>query len=157
MKITKKIGIAVLIVFGIGQFFRPEKNSGDVTLVESFEAETNVSENVKHILRATCYDCHSNNTNYPWYNAITPVNFWLNSHIEEGKEHFNVSKWEGLAAGRKDHKLDELIEEVEEGEMPLSSYKIVHGNARLSQEDITAIINWAKLARVKYGLASKPE
>ncbi|GGD23622.1 heme-binding domain-containing protein [Hyunsoonleella pacifica] len=157
MKIIKKIGLVLLILFVIAQFFGPDKNIGDVASIAAFEKETNPPEDVKLILKNTCYDCHSDTTNYPWYNAITPVNYWLNHHIEEGKEHFNVSQWEGNSLKRKDHKFDELIEEVEEGKMPLNSYTWTHGDAKLTEEQVKAVVNWAKQVRVMYGLQSKPE
>ncbi|WP_298345188.1 heme-binding domain-containing protein [uncultured Algibacter sp.] len=157
MKIIKKILIILLIALVIAQFFGPEKNEGDIASIEAFMKETNPPEEVKVILKETCFDCHSDVTRYPWYNNITPVNYWLNSHIEEGKEHFNVSTWEGNSIKRKDHKFEELIEEVEEGEMPLSSYTWTHGDAKLTADQIKAVIDWAKLVRIKFGLEPKPE
>lgn len=153
----KKIALGLLIVFVIAQFFSPEKNAGSLTSVAAFEKETQPSEAVKQLLRTACYDCHSDATNYPWYNAITPVNYWLNSHIEEGKEHFNVSKWENLSIARKDHKFEELIEEVEEGEMPLASYTWTHSDANLTDAQLKTLIDWASLVRTSYALAPKPE
>ena len=70
-------------------------------------------------------------TNYPWYNSITPVNYWLNGHIKEGKKHFNVSKWASYSVKKKDHKLEELIEELEAQDMPLASYTWTHKEAQL--------------------------
>lgn len=157
MKIVKKIGLVLLIVFIIAQFFGPEKNSGNIASVAAFEAETNPPEDVKLILETTCYDCHSDVTNYPWYNSITPVNYWLDGHIKDGKKHFNVSKWEGNSVKRKDHKFEELIEEVEEGEMPLNSYTWTHGDAKLTEAQIASVVNWAKQVRGMYGLKPKPE
>ena len=157
MKILKKIVLVLLILFVIAQFFGPEKNSGDIASIAAFEAETKPSDEVKIILKNACYDCHSDVTRYPWYNSITPVNYWLNHHVEEGKEHFNVSKWEGNSIKRKDHKFEELIEEVEEGEMPLNSYTWTHGDAKLTDAQIKAVVDWAKNVRVMYGLEPKPE
>lgn len=157
MKLVKKIGLVLVIALIIAQFFGPEKNEGDFASVAAFEAETNPPEDVKLILKNACYDCHSNVTQYPWYNSITPVNYWLASHITDGKKHFNVSKWEGNSLKRKDHKFEELIEEVEAGEMPLNSYTWTHKDAKLSQEQIASVINWAKQVRVMYGLRPKPE
>ncbi|SFD26083.1 heme-binding domain-containing protein [Algibacter pectinivorans] len=157
MKITKKILILLLIVFVIAQFFGPEKNQGDLASMDAFMAETNPPEDVKIILKDACIDCHSNVTKYPWYNNITPVNYWLNHHVEDGKKHFNMSNWEGNSIKRKDHKFEELIEMVEEGEMPLNSYTWAHSEAKLSEAQIKSVIDWAKLVRVKYGLAPKPE
>ncbi|MBU2950033.1 heme-binding domain-containing protein [Tamlana agarivorans] len=157
MKIMKKVFLALLVLVVIAQFFGPEKNEGDLKSVEPFLAETKPPEDVKRILEATCYDCHSDVTRYPWYNNITPVNYWLASHVKDGKKHFNFSDWVDNSTKRKDHKFDELIEMVEEKEMPLNSYTWTHTEAKLSNEQIEAVIEWAKLVRVKYGLEPKPE
>ena len=93
MKILKKIGILLLVVFIIAQFFGPEKNEGDITSVDAFYADTNPPQDVKAILASACVDCHSESSTYPWYNNITPVNYWLDEHITDGKKHFNMSKW----------------------------------------------------------------
>ncbi|WP_179020323.1 heme-binding domain-containing protein [Winogradskyella forsetii] len=157
MKILKKIGLLLLVVFIIAQFFGPEKNDGDVTSVEAFYADTNPPEDVKLILKNTCNDCHSDHTRYPWYDKITPVNYWLAEHVEDGKKHFNISKWNDYSDKKKDHKLDELIEMVEEKEMPLPSYTWTHGDADLSQEQIDAVVSWAKTVRLKYAFLKEPQ
>ncbi|GAA4961007.1 heme-binding domain-containing protein [Algibacter aquimarinus] len=157
MKIIKKILLLLLVVFIIAQFFGPEKNDGDLASIDAFIAETNPPEDVKLILKETCYDCHSDFTRYPWYNNITPVNYWLADHIKHGKKHFNVSKWEGNSIKRKDHKFEELIEMVEEKEMPLNSYTWTHSEAKLTDDQIKAVVDWAKMVRLKYGLEPKPE
>ena len=114
----------------------------------AFENETKPIEEVRAILKENCYDCHSNQTEYPWYSRIAPVSYWLDDHVEEGKEHFNMSAWESYSTKKKDHKLEELIEEVEEGEMPLDSYTWIHGN--LGTEDQEQLIQWAQLVRMSY-------
>ena len=96
MKIFKKTAYALLIVLIAAQFFQPEKNEGSLVSVVPFLNETNPPENVKAILETTCFDCHSNKTTYPWYNNITPVNYWLESHIKDGKKHLNFSEWSSL-------------------------------------------------------------
>lgn len=157
MKLTKKILLVLLILFVIAQFFRPEKNNGNIASVDAFLKETNPPDDVKVILKSSCFDCHSDVTRYPWYNNITPVNYWLAKHVNHGKEHFNISKWEGNSVKRKDHKFEELIEEVEEKEMPLKSYTWTHGDAKLTDAQIASVIDWAKKVRFKYGLVEKPE
>lgn len=155
MKILKIIGWVALVALIIIQFFRPEKNSTDnPDYVLAFESETKPSAEVKVILESACYDCHSANTEYPWYNNIAPVSFWLEEHIEHGKEHFNVSDWENYSPKKKDHKLEELIEEVEEGEMPLNEYTWTHKDARLTKEQRDMLILWAKEARATYQVNS---
>lgn len=157
MRIFKKIAWVLLILLVISQFFKPEKNQGDLASVNAFLTETNPPENVKLILKESCYDCHSDVTRYPWYSNITPVNYWMAEHVNDGKKHFNVSNWEGNSVKRKDHKFEELIEMVEEKEMPLESYTWAHAEAKLSDAQIKNVIDWAKQVRFKYSLLPKPE
>ncbi|PWK17922.1 heme-binding domain-containing protein [Xanthomarina spongicola] len=157
MKTTKKILLGLLIVFIIAQFFGPERNEGELASVDAFLAETNPPENIQAILRESCFDCHSNVTRYPWYSNITPVNYWMADHVKHGKKHFNMSNWEGNSVKKKDHKLEELIEMVEEKEMPLPSYTWTHTEAKLSEAQILDIVEWAKQVRFKYSLVPKPE
>jgi len=157
MKALKKVLLVLLMAFVVGQFFGPEKNAGDLASIDAFLAETNPPEDVRLILKETCYDCHSNVTRYPWYNTITPVNFWLAHHVNEGKEALNFSNWVGNSVKRKDHKFEEIIEMVEDKEMPLESYTITHKEAKLSDAQIEAVVGWAKLVRIKYSMEAKPE
>ncbi|KAB5491971.1 MULTISPECIES: heme-binding domain-containing protein [Flagellimonas] len=150
MKIVKKIAIALLVVLIGMQFYRPEKNQAEGDYVAAFEAETEPSAQVKKILRSACYDCHSAHTVYPWYNNVAPVSYWLSDHIKDGKKHLNFSDWENYTAKKKDHKLEEVVEEVKKGGMPLKEYTWTHGDARLTQEQIIALVTWADGARAKY-------
>ncbi|ARV07512.1 cytochrome C [Polaribacter sp. SA4-10] len=150
MKILKKIALLLLIILLISQFFGPEKNEGSLESVTAFMAETNPPENVRKILETTCFDCHSAKTTYPWYNNITPVNYWLDEHVKDGKKHLNFSKWNDYSLKKKEHKMDELYEEVEEGEMPLNSYTWTHSEANLTQEQIDAVVAWGKKVQANY-------
>ena len=157
MKIIKRILLLLLIVFIIAQFFKPERNESSIGTFEAFLKETNPPKDVKFVLTETCFDCHSDHTRYPWYDKITPVNFWLAEHIADGKKHFNISKWDDYSTKKKDHKFEELIEMVEDKEMPLDSYTYTHSEAKLTDEQITSVIAWAKEVRFKYSLEPKPE
>lgn len=130
------------------QFIRPEKNNGGYESVTLFEAETKTSPKVAAILKETCYDCHSDQTQYPWYAEIAPASFWLDEHIEDGKKHFNAAAWESYSVKKKEHKLEELVEMVETGEMPLQSYTILHDN--LSEQNKKLLLQWAGVARLQY-------
>jgi hypothetical protein len=150
MRILKKILLLLLVAFAIAQFFGPEKNEGDIASIEAFLNETNPPENVKLILKEACFDCHSNVTRYPWYSGITPVNYWMAGHVDHGKEEVNFSKWNEYPLKKKDHKMDEVIELVEIKEMPLSSYTWTHAEAKLTNEQINAVVSWAKKVRDMY-------
>ena len=150
MKILKKIGVILLVVFLVAQFFSPEKNNGSVDTVNGFIAETNPPEKVVSILKNTCFDCHSSTTRYPWYNSITPVNYWLAEHINDGKKHLDFSVWSTYSLKKKEHKMDELVEEVLEKEMPLDSYTWTHKDAILSDEEIKVVTSWATKVQENY-------
>ncbi|WP_047547669.1 heme-binding domain-containing protein [Psychroserpens sp. Hel_I_66] len=150
MKIIKKILVVLLVVFIIMQFFGPDRNEGKLSTVDAFIAETNPPSKVQNILETTCFDCHSDFTRYPWYDKITPVNYWLAEHIEDGKKHFNASAWSDYDLKKKEHKIHELVEEVEEKKMPLESYTYTHGDANLTDEQIAAVVAWGKQVRAKY-------
>jgi len=134
MKRGKKIGLILLGVFVVMQFFRITKTNVPVVASNDFIEITNPSPEVKEILKSACYDCHSNESRYPWYSEVAPVSWWLQHHIDEGKEHLNFSIWGTYSEKRADHKLEECAEEVEEGEMPLNSYTWTHSDARLTAE-----------------------
>jgi len=141
----KKILIALLVVFIVIQFFRPEKNdSNDMTYAITTKYE--VPDEVEQIFSVACNDCHSNKTEYPWYANVQPVAWWLNDHITDGKRHLNFSEFTKSSIARQNHKLEETIEMVEKKEMPLESYTYLglHGDANLTDEQRQKIINWAK-------------
>jgi hypothetical protein len=150
MKLLKKLFLLLLVAFVIAQFFGPEKNQGDLASIEPFLAETNPPEDVKVILKETCYDCHSDYTRYPWYNNIPPINYWLAGHVDHGKEELNFSNWAEFSTKKKDHKLEEIEELVLAKEMPLESYTITHSEAKLTDAQIQSVVDWVKSARAKY-------
>ncbi|MGJ8732176.1 MAG: heme-binding domain-containing protein [Cellulophaga sp.] len=157
MKLLKKILLALLVILIAMQFYRPEKNSSEADLKTAFLTETNPSKEVQKILATSCYDCHSNTTAYPWYNNIAPVSYWLSDHVKDGKKHLNFSEWENYSIKKKDHKLDEVLETVESGEMPLKEYTWTHTEANLTEEQKQALINWVKNTRALYQLKLKQE
>ena len=152
MKIIKKTAVILLVVLIAMQFYRPEKNMdhGDHTLI--FITETNPPEDVKHVLKNTCYDCHSNDTKYPWYNNIAPVSYWLADHVEHGKGELNFSEWERYSSKNKSHKLEEVVEVIEDNAMPLKEYTWMHTEAKLTDVQKQTIIKWAKQSRALYQL-----
>lgn len=157
MKIGKKIGWGLLLVFVGMQFYRPVKNEDTSNHLEAFLQETKPPSEVEHLLKTSCYDCHSNHTVYPWYNQVAPVSYWLADHVKDGKRHLNFSAWSSYDAKKKDHKLEEVIETVKEGEMPLKEYTWTHSQARLTQEQREAITTWAQRTRALYASGAPQE
>ena len=157
MKILKKVALLLLIAFLAIQFIRPEKNQAEAIGDAVFLAETNPSIEIKHILNNSCYDCHSNQTNYPWYAQIAPVSFWIAGHIKEGKAELNFSSWADYNADKKDHKFEEVIETIESGEMPLREYTWTHHEAGLDDDQKAEVIEWAERTRLLYQLDQRPK
>lgn len=98
---------------------------------------------VAEVLRRACYDCHSNQTRWPWYSRVAPVSWWIKHHVDEGREHLNFSEWNRLSTEDRSEALEETWEEVEEGKMPLSSYLPMHPDARLTPQDLQLLKDWA--------------
>jgi len=155
MKNLLKKGIIVLLVtFILIQFYRPQKNTSDNSYTtEFFEKETQPPAPILETLQTSCYDCHSNETSYPWYYEVAPVSYWINDHITEGKKHLNFSDWASYNTKKKDDKIKELIEEVQSGEMPLSSYTWTHG--KITEDQVKGLVAWAERNRVFYEFKMK--
>ena len=135
----KKIFFGLVVSFILIQFYRPERTN---PVVEG--KSINAPANVAAILERSCYDCHSNNTVWPWYTNIAPVSIFTITHVNDGRKELNFSEWETYNEKRKLKKFKEIVEQVNEGEMPLESYLYLHGNAKLSDEDIATLCEWAK-------------
>src|SRR5690606_25714635 len=111
---VKKILYGLLIVFIVMQFIRPEKNISEIPSSNDIRVHHPLPADVQSILKRACYDCHSNNTHYPWYTNIQPIGWWMQDHVNEGKSELNFSEFGTYTAKKADHKLEEVIEMVEE-------------------------------------------
>lgn len=140
---VKKIAIGLLVVLVIIQFFKPDRNISSEKSTNDITNKYAVPASVQEILKTSCYDCHSNNTVYPWYANIQPVAWWLADHVNEGKKELNFSEFLTYSPKKAHHKLEEVNEMVKEGEMPLQSYTIIHQNAKLSEPQKLEIASWA--------------
>lgn len=143
MSKAEKIFLGIIVLLLVSQFIQPAKNQGEYNS-KPFLAETQPSDQVKTILFNACYDCHSNNTQYPWYFTVTPINFRIKAHIDEGKEHLNFSEWSNYNKNQKAHALEEVIEVLEKKEMPLKTYVWLHNEGKLTEENAKTVIDWAK-------------
>ena len=104
-------------------------------------------DSVKQLLQTSCYDCHSNNTTYPWYSKLQPVDWWLDHHVTEGKRELNFNEFASYSLRKQYGKLKKIGDEVKEGGMPLSSYTLIHTYAKLDDQQKNTIINWANSVR----------
>ena len=124
------------------QFFPIILNESDYVPQSDFMVENQVPATIKNRLQVSCYDCHSNNTDYPWYSKIQPAAWYLEDHIQEGKDELNFNEWATYSDRRKNSKLRSIISQIEEDKMPLDSYTLIHKDAILSDEDKRMIIDY---------------
>ena len=142
---VKKIFLILFILFIILQFFQPAKpevktDNPDDLIINNPDIPADISM----ILRTSCYDCHSNETSYPWYSNISPVSFLVIRDIEVGRGELNFSQWESLSKLEKAGALDDIIGAVGEGEMPMKIYTAIHRDAMLSDNDVDLLVSWAE-------------
>jgi hypothetical protein len=140
MSIWKKIVIGLVSTLTIIQFFQPPENKQPNTAMT-----VSMSENIKHILSRSCFDCHSNNTKYPWYFSIQPTGWILARHIQKGKANLNFDAFTSYSDRRQLNKLRSIKTSIKEGSMPLPSYLLFHQDAQLSAAEKRLITQWAEL------------
>lgn len=154
----KKILLVLLAALIVIQFIHPKKNKSEGPQPNYIGNKYNIPDDVKTILAKACNDCHSNNTRYPWYAKLQPVHWWLEKHIKDGKKHVNYDEYTNRPLRYQYHKMEETIEMVKEGEMPLNSYTWIHKDAKLTTEERAKITGWAQQVmdtmKAKYPLDS---
>lgn len=142
MKLKKIILWVVLGVFVGIQFMPTEHNQSNIVLQTDFMLVNNVSGEINEKLQVSCYDCHSNNTQYTWYNKVQPIALFLEGHIKEGKAELNFSEWDSYSNRRKTSKLKSIISQIENNKMPLKSYTFIHSNAEFTNSEKQEIIRY---------------
>ena len=131
-----------MIVF-VGIQLVPTKLNQSLEILENdFNKIYKVSNNVQSIIKNSCYDCHSNNTNYPWYNKIQPVSWFLEKHIAEGKKELNFSEFGNYSKRKQKSKLKSIVSQIRDNKMPLNSYTLIHQNTKLDEVQKNELIHW---------------
>ena len=144
---VKKILVALLIILIIIQFIKPEKNIHAGPEPSDISTLYPVPSNVDSILSIACKDCHSNNTRYPWYNNFQPVAWFLANHVKDGKRSFNLNEFATYPVARQYDKIGEIKKQIDKGDMPLSSYTLIHNDAKLTTAQKNTIISWSENIR----------
>jgi hypothetical protein len=142
LKVFKTVAWILLIAFVGIQFFPTERNQNKAEYVTDFMLVNKVPPMVQNKIKVSCYDCHSNKTEYPWYNKIQPVAWFLEDHIKNGKAELNFNEWGDYSDRRKNSKLRSIISQIEDDEMPLDSYTFIHWDAKFSKSEKKEIIKY---------------
>lgn len=141
MKKPLLIIIAVLVVI---QLIRIDKTNLPIDPKEDYVNIVHAPDNVKAILKRSCYDCHSNTVTYPWYSNIAPVSWYIKDHVNEGREHVNFSEFGKYNTLQTQSVHTSLYKSMLRGGMPLDSYTLIHKNAILSLKDRKILFEWFK-------------
>jgi len=144
-----------LVLFIVIQAFRIEKSNPVSDPANDFIAVTQPGAEIASILKSACYDCHSNTITYPWYTNIAPFSWWIKDHLNEERDELNFSEWKTYKSRRMDKKMKEAAEMVNEDEMPMYSYTIMHGKATLTKEQKVLLLNFFNSLR--NGESDKPK
>jgi len=159
MKVLKWSGSAVVVLLAVAQFIQPARTNPPSDATTAIHSHVEVAPEVSAILSRACYDCHSNATKWPWYSKVAPVSWLVVSDVNDGRRHLNFSEWAKYDRSKAAKKMQEIDEEVTNKAMPLSSYTLLHPEARLSDQERALISAWAKAESNRLALArvSAPE
>lgn len=145
----KKLAIGLLILFIAAQFIQPSLNQGSSMGQQDISHAVSIPGNVMQVLKKSCFDCHSNQTTYPWYDRISPISWWVADHVNDGKRELNFTEFTQYSIKKQLHKMEEIRETVEKGEMPLKSYLVMHGDAKLTPNDKNLLVDWSRKAETE--------
>jgi hypothetical protein len=141
-KIIRTLLLVLLVLLILIQFYpKPQKNNSGLA-VNDIHNVHEVPAELDSVFKSSCYDCHSNNTVYPWYSNVQPVAMWLGNHIKDGKKELNFSEFASYSIRKQYKKLQEINEQVKEKEMPLKSYTIIHTSSKLDDGQRLLISEW---------------
>ena len=143
MSWIKKVLLALLVVFIVIQFIQPTHNNNKGQVLTTDITNTlQVPDSILDILKNSCYDCHSNNTRYPWYSYIQPGGWWLASHIRKGKADLNFNDFGGYSKRKQQNKLRSIGKTIEDETMPIPVYIILHADAKLTKDQKALVLDW---------------
>ena len=148
-KPIRNAGFGLLAILVILQLFQPDRNMGETGSGDNIVAVTGMPEELANMFRNSCFDCHSNHTEYPWYSYVSPISWYLESHIRKGQDHMNLDNFGKLEKNRKIGVLAEICDEVETGSMPLKSYLLIHRNAVIGEKEKEAVCSWTETEALK--------
>ncbi len=153
MKKGLRWGVLVLVValFGI-QFIRPDRTNAPVDPSKEFAAQPGVDPSIAALLRRACYDCHSDETRWPWYSNLAPASWLVADDVHSGRRNVNFSIWGKYPPSRRSETFDDIHDQVSSGDMPLKKYLLLHPDAKLSQAERDSIVAWADREKQKLGL-----
>ena len=154
-KVIKWILIVGVCLFILIQVKRPARTNPAVDAAQTIAAQTQLTPPAKDIFDRSCRDCHSNQTEWPWYTNVAPISWFIVDHVNTGRKNMNLSEWGKLDSGRQDRKLRQICDEVTDGAMPLSTYTPLHPGSKLSPADVKTLCDWTAAERARLSGTAK--
>lgn len=144
-KFTKRnLLIVFLTIFALIQLKSIDKSQFKINPESDFLILENAPKEVTELLKTSCYDCHSNQTHYPWYSNLAPVSWWLKGHIDHGREKLNFSEWDSYTPDQGDTLKVKSADMIEKKWMPILTYKIIHKDSRLNEVQREVLVDWLR-------------
>jgi hypothetical protein len=143
-KILWRLALIIIALIVLIQLYRPERYTTTEITSDDVTKVLNVPDNVQNVIKRSCYDCHSNHTRWPWYSGVAPVSWFVISDVSRGRAKMNFSEWGKYSKTKQGIKLDNICDEISQGDMPLKQYLYIHKDAVLSKEDKDILCSWAK-------------
>lgn len=147
MSRIKKILLGLLVLFIFIQFWHPARNKSEQVMPNDIAKTVGVPSEVQGILEKSCYNCHSNNTDYPWYAYVQPLHWYLDDHIEKGKAELNFNEFNSYSSRRQMNKLRAIESSLKDDTMPLPSYTLLHSNAVLTKKEKVVLLGWLESSK----------
>jgi hypothetical protein len=146
MKMLPSIIISVALVLAVGlSRSRDRVNQASAMAHDLRDAEPLRESEAGKVLAQACGNCHSNHTEWPWYSHVAPLSWWIQSHVREGREELNFSRWTSYSARQRRAKLDSICGVISTGRMPPLSYTMLHPEARLTAKEKKSVCVWAAM------------
>jgi len=154
-KVAKSLLIVLVVAFLAIQFVRPERTNPSVDSSRTIHSQLQPPPEVASILERSCIDCHSNQTRWPWYSNVAPTSWLLVSHVNQAREHMNLTEWAKYEQKDAEELLEDICKETSKGDMPLPSYLLIHRSSKLSPQDVRTLCEWSKTARERLAMESR--
>jgi hypothetical protein len=141
--LIRRIIMAGAVIGVVAQAFRPERSNPASDPSLSIRRDPLMTPDVLELMDRSCFDCHTNETRWPWYTNLTPVNFLVARDVARGRQRVNLSNWLSYAPGRRASLLEQMVDEVSDSSMPLAPYRLMHPEASWSDEEKKTFLDWA--------------
>lgn len=151
-KVIKYLVILIIIAFVVIQFFGPDRTTASNMTPDDINKKMQVPVNIQGIFKRSCYDCHSNETKWPWYSSVAPVSWVIADDITKGKAKMNFSEWGKMKESKQEERLSDICEQINEDKMPLPKYLLLHKDDALSKAEKDTIYSWVKSLGIDFDL-----